>query len=86
MQETDKIVTIFRKRRDINSDKTYESLLVYGIDPDAIQRIYQNESPALFTFFRVHTLPTVLLFTDGEEIQRLTGKEIDTNTLINFLK
>lgn len=86
MQETDNIVTIFRKRRDIDSDKLYESLLTYGVDPDTIQRIYQNESPDLFTFFRVDKLPTVLCFANGEETKHLIGKEIDINTLINFLK
>ncbi len=85
MNEIERVITIFRKRRDVNSDKIYEALIAYGIDVDTVQNIYQNESPGIVTFFRVHTLPTVLLFTDGEEIQRLVGKEIDVNTLVQFL-
>lgn len=86
MNEIERVITIFRKRRDVNSDKTYESLLAYGIAPDAIQTIYSNESPEFFTFFGVHKTPTVLCFADGEETKRLIGNdEINTNTLIQFL-
>lgn len=86
MNETNEnIITIFRKRRDVNSDKIYEALIAYGIDVDTVQTIYQNESPSMFTFFQVDKIPTVLLFSDGEETKRLVGKEIDVNTLIQFL-
>lgn len=87
MQEiNENIITIFRKKQSVAMDKFHESLLAYGIDPDRVQVIISKEAPDIVTFFRVHTLPTVLLFTDGEEIQRLTAKEINTNTLIQFLK
>lgn len=87
MNETiEKIITIFRKKQSVAMDKVHESLLAYGIDPDSVQSIYQDESPAMFTFFRVDKLPTVLLFSDGEETKRLTGKKIEVQTLVNFLK
>jgi thiol-disulfide isomerase/thioredoxin len=87
MNETiEKVITFFRKRRDVSSDRIYESLLGYGVEPDSIQVIYQHESPEFFTFFNVHTLPTVLLFSEGDEVKRLVGKEIEVNALINFLK
>lgn len=82
----DKVITIFRNRRSVAMDRLYEGLLGSGIDVDLIQIIYINESPEFFTFFGVHETPCILLFSDGEETKRLVGKEIDTNTLIEFLR
>ena len=82
----DKVITIFRNRRSVAMDRLYEGLVGFGIEADLIQTIYINESPEFFTFFGVHETPTILCFTEGDEIKRLIGKEIDTNTLINFLK
>lgn len=85
MNQVERVVTIFRRRRDTVSDKLAEALTAYGIDPDLIQTIYQKESPEMLTFFRVESLPSVLCFAEGEEVSRLVGKEIETNTLLDFL-
>lgn len=82
----DKVVTMFRNKRSVSMDKIYEGLIGDGIDPDVIQIIYTKESPEFFTFFGVHEMPTVLLFSNGEEIKRLVGKEITTEEILAFLK
>lgn len=81
----DKVITIFRNRRSVVMDRLYESLVGFGIEADVIQTIYINESPEFFTFFGVHETPSVLCFANGEETKHLVGKEIDANTLIQFL-
>lgn len=86
MNEIERVITIFRKKRSAEIDKLQEGLLGYSVDPDCIQTIINKEAPDIVTFFRVHDLPTVLLFTDGEEIKRLVGKQITTEEIIAFLK
>ena len=85
MNEIERVITIFRKKRSAEMDKLQEGLLDYGVDPDCIQRIINKEAPDIVTFFRVHNLPTVLLFSDGEEVKRLVGKEIEVSTVLEFL-
>lgn len=82
---TEKVVTIFRKKRSAEMDKLHEGLLGYGVDSECIQTIINKEAPDITTFFRVYDLPTVLLFSDGEEVKRLVGKEIEVSTILEFL-
>jgi thiol-disulfide isomerase/thioredoxin len=81
----EKVITIFRKKCSTDIDKLTEGLLAYGVDPDSVQVVINKDAPDICTFFRVNELPTVLLFSDGDEVKRLEGENITTQEMLAFL-
>lgn len=77
----EKVITIFRTKQCKQGKALREVLNHEDIDQDCVQVVYINESPAIATFFGVTKSPTVLLFEEGEEIERYEGDEIRTHTV-----
>jgi thiol-disulfide isomerase/thioredoxin len=82
---SERVITIFRKKCSVEMDKLVEGLLAYGVDPDSVQVVINKDAPDICTFFRVNELPTVLLFSDGDEVKRLKGENITAQEILAFL-